>query len=211
MSVAVPRKETFPPMATIEHASATPMPDEQRRHVALVTTGVVAGIGLVALAYPFVASMEPSAKARAAGGPIDVDISTLAVGELRTVAWRGKPTWFMRRSDEMVRALQRPNPNLADPMSKRSQQPHSCANATRSVKPEIFVATGICTHLGCIPTLRLDDAQMNAELQAPGGFLCPCHGSRYDLAGRVVKNVPAPLNLEIPDYRFLSATVLRVR
>jgi ubiquinol-cytochrome c reductase iron-sulfur subunit len=197
-------------MSTIETPSATTGPDEQRRLVALATTGVVAGAGLIALACPFIASMEPSAKARAEGEPIDVDVSTLAVGELRTVAWRGRPIWFLRRSEEMVRALERPNPALADPMSERSEQPHSCVNATRSVRPEIFVAVGICTHLGCIPLLHLDDPGLNAELNAPGGFRCPCHGSRFDLAGRVVRNVPAPLNLEVPEYRFVSASMLHV-
>jgi len=196
-------------MSTVEHASATPSPGEQRR-IALATTGALAVVGLVALACPFAASLAPSAKARAEGGPIDVDISTLAEGELRTVAWRGRPTWFMRRSDAMVRALERVNPDLADPLSLRSEQPPSCVNATRSVRPEIFVATGVCTHLGCIPILRLDDPQLNAELNAPGGFRCPCHGSRFDLAGRVVKNVPAPINLEIPEYTFASASIVHV-
>ncbi|HTT13948.1 MAG TPA: ubiquinol-cytochrome c reductase iron-sulfur subunit [Burkholderiaceae bacterium] len=196
-------------MSTVEHTSEAAAPDEQRR-IALATTGALAGVGLVALACPFVASMAPSARARAEGGPIDLDISTLAEGEQRTVAWRGRPTWFMRRSEEMVRALERPNADLADPLSLRSQQPRSCMNATRSVRPDIFVATGVCTHLGCIPILRLDDAQLNAELNAPGGFRCPCHGSRFDLAGRVVKNVPAPLNLEIPEYAFASASIVHV-
>jgi ubiquinol-cytochrome c reductase iron-sulfur subunit len=154
--------------------------------------------------------MEPSAKARAEGGPIDVDISALAVGELRTLAWRGRPLWIIRRSGEMVRALQRPNPELADPLSKRSEQPRSCINATRSVRPDIFVAVGVCTHLGCIPNLRLDDPDLSAELNAPGGFRCPCHGSRFDLAGRVVKNVPAPTNLDIPAYRFTADALLHV-
>lgn len=138
------------------------------------------------------------------------DLSRLQPGELRTIEWRGKPVWLMRRSDEMVRALRAVDPALADPLSKRSIQPASCLNATRSQRPEFFVAIGVCTHLGCTPGLRFDDAALNAELHAPGGFLCPCHGSRFDLAGRVVKNVPAPINLEIPDYRFTSPTTVRI-
>lgn len=191
----------------IDHGS---MPDAERRKVLLAATGVLGGVGLLAAAYPFIASLEPSARELAQGGPVLSDISTLAVGELRTVAWRGKPVWLMRRSDEMVHALQQPNPALADPLSKRSEQPASCVNATRSERPELLVAVGICTHLGCSPVLHLDDGALNAELHAPGGFLCPCHGSRFDLAGRVVKNVPAPTNLEIPDYRFTTATTVQI-
>jgi ubiquinol-cytochrome c reductase iron-sulfur subunit len=186
------------------------LPDADRRSLLVAATGMAAGAGLLAAAYPFVASLAPSEVARAQGGPVLVDISTLATGELRTVAWRGKPVWLMRRSEEMVRALQQPNPALADPQSTRSEQPRSCANATRSERPEILVAVGVCTHLGCSPTLRLDDSALNAELHAPGGFFCPCHGSRFDLAGRVVKNVPAPTNLDIPQYRFIDATKLQI-
>jgi len=186
------------------------LPHAERRNLLVAATGIAAGAGLLAVAYPFAASLQPSEAARAEGGPVLADISTLAVGELRTVAWRGKPVWLMRRSDEMVRALQQPNPALADPQSKRSEQPKSCANATRSERPEILVAVGVCTHLGCSPSLRLDDSALNAELHAPGGFFCPCHGSRFDLAGRVVKNVPAPTNLEIPPYHFLGDSQLQI-
>lgn len=186
------------------------VPDAKRRELLVAATGVIGGAGLLAAAYPFFASLQPSARARALGGPVVVDVSTLAPGELRTVAWRGKPVWLLRRSVEMVRALQQPNPVLADPLSRRSEQPPSCVNATRSERPELLVAVGVCTHLGCSPTLRLDDSALNAELQAPGGFLCPCHGSRFDLAGRVVKNVPAPTNLDIPDYRFTGTSTLQI-
>jgi len=186
------------------------LPHAERRNLLVAATGIAAGAGLLAVAYPFAASLQPSEAARAEGGPVLADISTLAVGELRTVAWRGKPVWLMRRSDEMVRALQQPNPALADPQSKRSEQPKSCANATRSERPGILVAVGVCTHLGCSPSLRLDDSALNAELHAPGGFFCPCHGSRFDLAGRVVKNVPAPTNLEIPPYHFLGDSQLQI-
>jgi ubiquinol-cytochrome c reductase iron-sulfur subunit len=126
------------------------------------------------------------------------------------VAWRGKPVWLMHRTAEMVQALQRSDPALVDPLSRRSMQPASCVNATRSERPEFFVAVGVCTRLGCSPVLRLDDPALNAELHAPGGFYCPCHGSRFDLAGRVVKNVPAPTNLEIPDYRFTGTSTVQI-
>jgi ubiquinol-cytochrome c reductase iron-sulfur subunit len=184
--------------------------DARRRDMLLAATGILGGVGILATAYPFVASLQPSELARAMGGPVVVDIGTLAPGKLRTVAWRGKPVWLMRRTDEMVHALQQSNPNLLDPLSKRSEQPASCANPTRSERPEVFVAVGVCTHLGCIPSLLLGDKALNAELHAPGGFLCPCHGSRFDLAGRVVKNVPAPINLDIPDYHFSGASTLQI-
>ncbi|MBT2326839.1 ubiquinol-cytochrome c reductase iron-sulfur subunit [Variovorax paradoxus] len=194
----------------IREIDAGAVPDATRRKLLRAATGVVGGAGLLAAAYPFVASLEPSERAKALGGPVQVDVSMLVPGELRTVGWRGKPVWLMRRSEEMVRALRQPDPELADPLSRRSDQPVSCANPTRSKRPEFFVAVGVCTHLGCTPILRLDDVALNAELHAPGGFVCPCHGSRYDLAGRVVKNVPAPTNLEIPDYLFTGASTLRI-
>jgi ubiquinol-cytochrome c reductase iron-sulfur subunit len=191
----------------VDHGAVS---DATRREVLLAATGVMGGVGLMVAAYPFVASFEPSERARARGGPVVADVSILAPGQLRTVAWRGKPVWLMRRSEDMVRALQQPNPELADPLSRQSGQPPSCVNSTRSERPDIFVAVGICTHLGCTPLLHLHDAALNAELHAPGGFLCPCHGSRFDLAGRVVKNVPAPTNLEIPDYRFNTESIVQI-
>ena len=194
----------------LREVDAHTVPDATRREILLAATGVVGGAGLVAASIPFVQSLEPSALALARGGPVDVDVATLAVGELRTLEWRGKPVWLMRRTEAMVRALQVPNDHLADPLSRRSEQPASCRNALRSQRPDLLVAVGVCTHLGCTPTLRLSDAALNAELRAPGGFLCPCHGSRFDLAGRVVRNVPAPTNLDIPDYRFTSATTLTI-
>ena len=194
----------------IHDIDAGKVPDTTRRKILLAATGVMGGAGLLATSIPFVESLQPSEAARARGGPIDVDVGTLAAGELRTVEWRGKPVWLMRRTDAMVRALQAPNAHLADPLSRRSVQPATCLNPTRSERADLFVAVGICTHLDCTPTLRLSDAALNAELQAPGGFLCPCHGSRFDLAGRVVKTVPAPTNLDIPDYRFTSVTTLKI-
>ncbi|MBC7598580.1 MAG: ubiquinol-cytochrome c reductase iron-sulfur subunit [Polaromonas sp.] len=184
--------------------------DATRRRHWVRAAGTIGGVGLLAAAYPFVASLSPSEKAKAQGGPVITDIASLLPGTLVTVAWRGKPVWLMRRTPSMVSALLRPDSALADPMSKRSEQPQPCSNATRSLRPDVFVAVAVCTHLGCTPILQLDNAALNAELGAPGGFLCPCHGSRFDLAGRVVKNVPAPINLEIPVYSFLSPTSVQI-
>lgn len=183
-------------------SQAVELLDAERRRW-LCATAVMGGAGLLATAVPFVESLSPSAAARAAAAPVEVDVSGLAPGVLQTVAWRGKPVWIMRRSDAMVQALQRPDAQLADADSKRSLQPAGCRNALRSLKPDLFVAVGVCTHLGCSPTLRLDDPALQAQLQAPGGFICPCHGSRFDLAGRVVRNVPAPTNLDIPPHDYL--------
>ncbi|MBU6437306.1 MAG: ubiquinol-cytochrome c reductase iron-sulfur subunit [Betaproteobacteria bacterium] len=185
-------------------------PDEHRRRLLLATTTGLGVAGLAATAYPFLDSMEPSARALAEGGPVSVDLSTFAEGEMRTVAWRSKPVWILRRSPAVIAALQQPNSALLDPLSRHSVQPPGCDNATRSLKPEWLVAVGICTHLGCIPLLHWHDAALNAELHAPGGYLCPCHGSRFDLAARVVKNVPAPTNLEIPPYRFTGPAEITI-
>lgn len=177
-----------------------PPGDEARRRLLQRATEVVGGIGVIATAYPFVASLEPSERARAEGGPVEAAWGDLPVGVLLTVAWRGQPVWLLRRSREMIAALREPNPMLADPDSTRSEQPTACRNSTRSLSPELFVAVGICTHLGCTPGLHLGDSAFDAQNHALGGFLCPCHGSRFDLAGRVVRNVPAPTNLTVPPY-----------
>ena len=195
---------------TLHETEDAALPDISRRHALLVATSVMGGIGLLATAVPFVASFQPSEQAKALGGPISIDFSGLLPGEMQTLAWRGRPVWVMRRSEAMVQALQQNDAALADPLSRRSEQPPACVNPTRSLRPDLFVAVGVCTHLGCTPILRLDDSRLNAELHAPGGFLCPCHGSRFDLAGRVVKNVPAPTNLDIPDYRFTGTSTLQI-
>ena len=184
--------------------------DARRRELLVKATTITGGIGVLAAAYPFAASFAPSERAKAEGGPVDADISGLKPGQLLTVAWRGKPVWLMRRTDEMVRSLEQNNPLLADPMSKRSEQPANCANPTRSIRPDIFCAVGICTHLGCSPVLHAGDSAIEERLHEPGGFICPCHGSVFDLAGRVIKDVPAPTNLEIPDYRYTSATSVKI-
>lgn len=176
--------------------------DARRRSLLVRGTSVVGGAGLLAAAYPFVASLEPSARARAEAQPVTTSIADLKPGQMQTLAWRGRPVWVLRRDDAMIDELRRPNAALADADSSRSDQPVSCRNATRSIRPDVFVAVGICTHLGCSPVLRLGDRALEADFGAVGGFVCPCHGSRFDLAGRVVRNVPAPINLEVPDYRF---------
>ncbi len=185
--------------------------DTHRRELLVKATSVTGGIGVLAVAYTFVDTFTPSERAKAEGGPVEADISGLKPGQMMTVAWRGQPVWLMRRTDDMVRALEQPDPALADPLSKQSEQPANCVNATRSVRPDVFCVIGICTHLGCSPVLHMGDPTVTQRLNnAPGGFLCPCHGSVFDLAGRVIKNVPAPTNLTIPDYQFLTPTSVKV-
>jgi ubiquinol-cytochrome c reductase iron-sulfur subunit len=187
-----------------------PSPDAGRR-TWLVATSAAGGVAAVAAAVPFVSSLAPSERARAMGAAVEVDIGDLAPGAMRTVEWRGKPVWVVRRTPEMVAALQTPSPDLADPDSRRDQQPPYAANATRSIRAEVFVAVGICTHLGCSPT-AVPAGSANPSLPAdwPGGFFCPCHGSTFDAAGRVFRNKPAPSNLEIPPHQFLSETRLLI-
>lgn len=180
------------------------------RRIFLVAAGTCAGAGALLAAYPFVASLEPAADAQAAAEPAEYDFEALRPGQLDTVTWRGRPVWVMKRTPDMVAALQRPDALLADPSSKRSEQPAGCANATRSLRPDLFVAEAVCTHLGCTPRLQLDDPALNASFHAPGAFVCPCHGSRFDLAGRVVRNVPAPTNLSIPPHALVGASTLRI-
>lgn len=182
--------------------STIAVPDLRRRRILGAATGALGAAGLSSAAYPFLASLGPSARARAEGEPVLADLSNIEAGTMSVLAWRGKPVWILRRTPEMIAALATPSALLADPLSARSNQPASCVNATRSERPEWFVAVGLCTHLGCTPALRLDDASLNAELRSPGGFVCPCHGSHFDLAGRVVRDMPAPRNLDVPPYRF---------
>ena len=174
---------------------------DRRRFLTGVTTGVGAA-GVAAAAVPFVASMTPSAKARAAGAPVLVDIGDLEPGKLLKIEWRGKPVWIIKRTQEMLDSLETVKDELADPDSDRDQQPQYAQNATRSIEPEVLVLVGLCTHLGCSPLEKLKPGELDSDWQ--GGFFCPCHGSKFDLAGRVFKNVPAPTNLEVPPHRFLS-------
>jgi ubiquinol-cytochrome c reductase iron-sulfur subunit len=180
----------------------------QRRRFLTIAT---AGIGLVGTGFaatPFVLSMTPSARARAAGAPVEVDISKIEPGQLLTVEWRGKPVWILHRTPEMLASLVKIEDSLVDPKSAvASQQPVYAQNAARAIKPELMIVVGICTHLGCSPDKRLHaGAASGLGADWLGGFFCPCHGSKFDLAGRVFKNVPAPTNLVVPPYMFLSDT-----
>ena len=178
-----------------------------------VATGAAGAVGAVAVATPFVSTFQPSEKAKAAGAAVEVDISSLKAGEKMTVEWRGKPVWIMKRTPEQLESLKKTESQLADPNSDRKAYPtpEYAKNQTRSIKPEILVAVGICSHLGCSPS---DKFQTGAQPSLPddwnGGFLCPCHGSTFDLAGRVFKNKPAPDNLEVPPHMYLSDTKLLV-
>jgi ubiquinol-cytochrome c reductase iron-sulfur subunit len=184
--------------------------DPQRRRLLFATSAAAAAAGM-AVAVPFVGSFAPSERALAAGAPVEVDISKLAAGEMLTVEWRGKPVWIVNRTPEMLATLPKVEPKLADPGSERPQQPAYAANAHRSIRPEIFVAIGICTHLGCSPTEKFKEgAAQGMSPDWDGGFFCPCHGSQFDLAGRVLKNMPAPTNLEIPPHRYLADTRLLI-
>ncbi len=178
------------------------LPFDSRRQFLGVATSALGTLGLVAVAIPFVKSMTPSERARAAGGPVEVDLATVAPGALTTVEWRGRPVWVLHRTPAMLATLGNHDAELVDPRSNEDQQPFYAHNATRSVRPEFLVATAVCTHLGCIPSFRPDVAPADLGPGWPGGFYCPCHGSRFDLAGRVFKNVPAPRNLEVPPYSF---------
>jgi ubiquinol-cytochrome c reductase iron-sulfur subunit len=184
--------------------------DNSKRKFLIAATSVVGGVAAAGVAVPLVMSMLPSARARAAGAPVEVDISKIEPGMLLTVEWRGKPVWIVNRSPEMLAGLAKVEAQLADPKSDQPQQPVYCKNAHRSVKPEYLVAVGICTHLGCSPTYRKDVGAADLGADWPGGFFCPCHGSRFDLAGRVFKGVPAPTNLIIPPHQYLSDAKLLI-
>jgi ubiquinol-cytochrome c reductase iron-sulfur subunit len=176
-------------------------PDAHRRRL-LITTSAVGTVGLVTAAIPFVKSMSPSERAVSAGGPVEVDLSRIAPGTLATVEWRGRPVWVLHRTPEMLATLGKHDAELVDPRSEQDQQPFYATNLVRAVRPQWFVATGVCTHLGCTPAFRPEAAPPDLGPNWPGGFFCPCHGSRFDLAGRVFRNVPAPRNLEVPPYSF---------
>ena len=182
-------------------------PGDPERRFWLLSTAAASGIAAVATAIPFVSTFAPSERAKAAGGPVEVDLSDIPAGSLKIVEWRGKPVWVVRRTAEMLAALQGHDTELADPLSNEDQQPAYVKNEARSVNPEVFVAIGICTHLGCSPS-NVPKGTANPSLPAdwPGGFFCPCHGSTFDGAGRVYKNKPAPTNLEIPPHRYVSDT-----
>lgn len=177
----------------------------RRRLLTTVTTGVGLA-GATALAVPLVASMKPSARALAAGAPVEVDIEDLAPGQMKVVEWRGKPVWILRRDDTMLKDLEKIAGELSDPNSQvAEQQPAYAQNATRSIRPDVLVVLGVCTHLGCAPTKSFEKgAPSGMGDDWVGGFFCPCHGSKFDLSGRVFKNVPAPTNLVVPPHSYVA-------
>ena len=182
--------------------------DRRRRRFLTAATSVVGAVGCGFAVVPFVSSMQPSARARAAGAPVEVDISALAPGQQLTVEWRGKPVWIVRRTPENIQQLPDRVDKLADPDSENpDQQPTYAANAVRAIKGEYLVVVGICTHLGCSPTYMVDVAPPG-DNDWQGGFFCPCHGSKFDLAGRVYAGMPAPTNLLVPPHAYLADTRL---
>ncbi|MGS5088672.1 ubiquinol-cytochrome c reductase iron-sulfur subunit [Hydrogenophaga sp. A37] len=186
---------------------------DNSRRTWLITSCAMGGVGAAAVAVPFVSSFQPSERAKAAGAAVEVDISTMQPGEKRVVEWRGKPVWIMRRSEQQLTDLEKVEPQLADPKSERKAfpTPEYAQNRHRSIKPEVFVGVGICTHLGCSPGDKFTPGpQPSLPDDWAGGFLCACHGSTFDLAGRVFKNKPAPDNLEVPPHYYMSDTTLLI-
>jgi len=175
-----------------------------KRDFLVAATSVVGGIAAGATAVPFAGSMFPSERAKAAGAPVEADISKLAPGGMQIIEWRGKPVWIVRRTQEMLDSIQKDNNLVADPKSEVPQQPAYAKNEFRSIKPDIAVLIGVCTHLGCSTQFKSADAKGDMGMEWNGGFYCPCHGSKFDLAGRVFKGVPAPINLEVPQYKFVG-------
>jgi ubiquinol-cytochrome c reductase iron-sulfur subunit len=192
--------------------SAEDQVDQGRRHFLLVATTVTGVAGAALTAVPFLASWKPSARAQALGAPVDADVSKLEPGAIMKVTWRGKAIYIVRRTPEMLATLSSAEviDRLRDPDSKESEQPAYALNTDRSIKPELLVLIGVCTHLGCAPLNRFQPQDPELGATWPGGFYCPCHGSKFDLAGRVFKDVPAPLNLAVPPYRFLNDGVIEI-
>jgi len=192
----------------------TEQPADPRRRTWVAIACGAGAVGTVAAAVPFVATFQPSERARAAGAPVEVDVGALKPGEKITVEWRGRPVWIVRRTPEQLASLSKHDAQLADPKSQRNPDeltPEYARNEYRSRKPELFVAVGICSHLGCSPVDRFQPGpQPSLPDDWQGGFLCPCHGSTFDMAGRVYQNKPAPTNLEVPPYTYLSDTRLLI-
>ncbi len=182
--------------------------DNTRRRFLTVATSVVGAVGVAGAAVPFIASWNPSAKAKAAGADVEVDISAIEPGQLIRVMWRSKPVWIVRRTPEILEELKQHEANLKDPSSEAEQQPAFAKNYYRSLKEEYLVLVGICTHLGCSPTHLKNGAFEEIVEGVPDGFFCPCHGSKFDMAGRVFQNVPAPLNLVVPPYQYVDDTTM---
>jgi ubiquinol-cytochrome c reductase iron-sulfur subunit len=184
--------------------------DHSKRNMLLAATAAAGGVVAAGAGAPFVLSLMPSERAKAAGAPVEVDISTIEPGSMISIEWQGKPVWIVRRTPDMLKELNTHDSELVDPTSSVPQQPEYCNNATRSIKPEYLVVLGVCTHLGCSPTFRPEVSPTDLGANWDGGWFCPCHGSRFDLAARVFKGVPAPTNLIIPPHMYLSDTKLLV-
>ena len=180
-----------------------------RRRFLTAATSVVGGVGVVGVAVPFIGSWNPSARAKAAGAPVEINVGKIESGQLIRAEWRGKPIYVVRRSEQMIADLAKNDDQLKDPNSEEPQQPEYAANAHRSIKPEFMVALGVCTHLGCAPTHHNGDFDQFVE-GVSQGFFCPCHGSKFDMAGRVFQGVPAPLNLMVPEHSFPNEDTLLV-
>ena len=178
--------------------------DQHRRRFLTTAATIVGGVGVAATAVPFISTMTPSAKTKAIGGPVEVDISELKPGQRLTVKWQGKPVWIIRRDEKILSDIESLDSEVRDPDSDIDQQPQYAKNEYRSIKPEYLVVIGLCTHLGCSPNYFTAEDQQDLGPDWKGGFFCPCHGSRFDLAGRVYKGVPAPANLVVPPYRFVT-------
>jgi ubiquinol-cytochrome c reductase iron-sulfur subunit len=184
--------------------------DAGRRHFLTVATTAVGAVGAGFVAVPFLASWKPSARAKAMGAPVEVDIGKLEPGALMKIEWRGKAVYIVHRTPQMLSQLQGMAPRLRDPQSAESEQPAFAKNEARSSKPEFLVLVGVCTHLGCAPLEKFTPGDATVSADWPGGFFCPCHGSKFDLSGRVFKDVPAPTNLPVPPYTYLSDTRLLI-
>jgi ubiquinol-cytochrome c reductase iron-sulfur subunit len=184
--------------------------DTGRRHFLTVATVAAGAVGAAFAAVPFLASWKPSARAKAMGAPIEVDVSKLEPGALLKVEWRGKAVYVVHRTPEMLAALKGVDSQLRDPQSAESEQPEFARNETRAVKPEFLVLVGVCTHLGCAPLDKFSPGDATVSADWPGGFFCPCHGSKFDMSGRVYKGVPAPTNLPVPPYKFVSDTRIQI-
>ena len=182
-----------------DNEKVDPKVNSARRKL-VVATSAAGGVAAIGAAVPFAASMWPSERARAAGAPVEVDLSRVAPGELNVIEWRGKPVWVLKRTKEMLESLKKVEPRLSDPESKASDQPKYAENEYRSRNPDLLVLVGVCTHLGCSPQEKPAEAKAEMGADWPGGFYCPCHGSKFDLAGRVFSGSPAPLNLVVPPY-----------
>ncbi|MEH6594355.1 MAG: ubiquinol-cytochrome c reductase iron-sulfur subunit [Colwellia polaris] len=180
-----------------------------RRRFLTAATSVVGGVGVVGVAVPFIGSWNPSARAKAAGAPVEVNVSKIEPGQLIRAEWRGKPVYVVRRTEEILSSLSAHDGQLKDPQSEVPQQPVYATNAFRSIKPEFLVALGVCTHLGCAPTYRKGDFEQEVA-GVKDGFFCPCHGSKFDMAGRVFQSVPAPTNLMVPEHSFPNDSTLLI-